>query len=451
MRQLFDKLETVTGKVQIKHPSAGSSIEFSNSSSPPKWFALTAAQLSSALADIANNLDAFTSLNANRYDESNLRRLFESHLTDPVVKALAGTQTRPVYTVLAKIVHCANSDTEYVDRTFNLEKAGIENAIRVLEASSISLVKKSIGTVQKTTSTEKRITGGDNVLYYGAPGTGKSHTVNERGSSVDALTIRTVFHPDMQNSDFIGSLRPGVAEDGTVTYKFRPGPFSRALKLACDTPSSRVHLVIEEINRAMASAVFGEVFQLLDRDADGNSEYDVDAPSEEFSKWFGKDRIKLPSNLWLLATMNSADQGVHPLDTAFRRRWIQTYIPIDYNNAPSATVSTGDRSGNKIDLHWKDFIKSLNDFLVSDLEIPEDRLVGPRYATDKDLSLGCLPGKLLIYLWDDLLRHHGRQKLFLASIKTYGALDMAVRSGQQIFSDNFLSTLATDPDKIETD
>lgn len=284
-----------------------------------------------------------------------------------------------------------------------------------------------------------RLTGGDNILVYGAPGTGKSYNVKKLGEG--ALEFRTVFHPDMQNSDFVGTLKPSVDDQKNVSYEFQPGTFARALQYADNNPEKRVHLVIEELNRAMAAAVFGELFQLLDRDNDGASEYTVDCPSTEFAKWYGSEQIRLPSNLWIYATMNSADQGVYPLDTAFRRRWKQQYTPIDYSNSPAGNVSVYINGSDPVEILWRDFVRKLNGHLVAQLDIPEDRLVGPRFLTASDLSAGALPGKLLIYLWDDLLRHHGRQKLFLHTIRTYGSLHEHSGNNSQVFSDEFVTFL----------
>lgn len=291
-----------------------------------------------------------------------------------------------------------------------------------------------------------RVAGGENILFYGAPGTGKSHDVWEMVGS--SPWFATVFHPDMQNSDFSGTLKPGVDKDGKVTYAFRPGPFAEAVARAWKNPAEKVYLVIEELNRAVAAAVFGELFQLLDREPDGSGQYKVGFPSPEYADWFAAEtglalnKLSLPSNLWILATMNSADQGVYPLDTAFRRRWRQQYLPIDYNKAPDSEVKFVKPAG-VASTKWKTFAKALNDFLVSKLEVGEDRLVGPRFLSEHDLDDGKIPGKLLIYLWDDLLRHHGRIDLFDESIRTYGVLDERANSGKQIFSDEFLATIGS--------
>ena len=299
------------------------------------------------------------------------------------------------------------------------------------------------------------VEGGENVIYYGAPGTGKTHTVDRRVEGT--VCVRTVFHPDMQNSDFVGSLKPVVQGD-RVSYAFAPGPFALALKSALRNPERRTYLVIEELNRAPAAAVFGDLFLLLDRDERGAGKYDVDVPTPEFRSWLFGDpaagiaRIALPANLWILATMNSADQGVYPIDTAFRRRWRQVYVPIDYDAAPDGMLEIRRADDNRFSLQWRDFVRIMNEHLTTSLSIAEDRLIGPWFATAEELAGSSrIPGKVLIYLWDDLLRHHGREMVFnLREVKTYGQLYQRLDHDQRIFSDELLDKLAPEPAEANT-
>lgn len=292
--------------------------------------------------------------------------------------------------------------------------------------------------------TTTALTGGENIIFYGAPGTGKTHTVD---AMVDGkLCVRTVFHPDMQNSDFVGALKPVMQED-RVTYSFSPGPFALALRNALAQPDRENYLVIEELNRAPAAAVFGDLFLLLDRDGNGAGKYDVDFPTPEFKAWLSTsldrevNRVSLPSNLWLLATMNSADQGVYPIDTAFRRRWRQEYVPIDYSAAPSGVLDIVLGDGSTQSVPWHVFAKTVNEHLTEQLDVAEDRLLGPWFVTAEDLARSSLiPGKVLIYLWDDLLRHHGREKVFdVSAVKTFGEVSARVLTSQRVFSDALLA------------
>ena len=287
------------------------------------------------------------------------------------------------------------------------------------------------------------VIGAENIIYYGAPGTGKTHSVNEEVGNKHC--IRTVFHPDLQNGDFVGALKPVMRGDN-VTYEFSPGPFAHALKEAILRPNEKVFLVIEELNRAPAAAVFGDLFLLLDRDEVGLGQYDADFPTDEFKSWLCAnceqeiERLRLPANLWLLATMNSADQGVFPLDTAFRRRWNQQYIHIDYTNSPSGSFNIVKGDGTAASVPWAKFSKILNNYLTEKLAIAEDRILGPWFVSDVELaSSDLVPGKVLIYLWDDLLRHHGREFIFNTSVvKTYGGLSRRVSNRKSVFAEEFL-------------
>ena len=143
---------------------------------------------------------------------------------------------------------------------------------------------------------------------------------------------RVVFHPDYMNTDFVGQILPTVKGEGDekeITYDFTPGPFTRVLKKAINDPGKHYYLVIEEINRGNAPAIFGEIFQLLDRESDGTSSYKItnyNIASEVFGN--KETPVFIPSNLSILATMNTADQNVFTLDTAFQRRWDMKMIEM---------------------------------------------------------------------------------------------------------------------------
>ena len=193
---------------------------------------------------------------------------------------------------------------------------------------------------------EKRLTTGENVLLYGVPGSGKSWTIEHEYCKPGSIVERLVFHPDYTYSDFIGQILPAVAEDGQVSYKFTPGPFTNILREAYNNPGKEYILIIEEINRGNAPAIFGEVFQLLDRKVEirdidddgypiGTSEYGI-TNMNIAEEMYGKDRktekVRIPSNLSIIGTMNTSDQNVFTLDTAFQRRWDMRLIENDFSN-----------------------------------------------------------------------------------------------------------------------
>lgn len=298
------------------------------------------------------------------------------------------------------------------------------------------------------------VSSGHNKIFYGAPGTGKSYSISQ-GRDEEYL-IRTVFHPDTQYSDFVGCLKP-MMQDGNVGYQFRPGPFTEALIKAINNPTHSYSLVIEEINRAAAAAVFGEIFQLLDRDEDGSSTYSIHVSDPDLldylnvstSGYFSEGTLKIPSNLSLLATMNSSDQAVMPMDTAFKRRWQFEYLRIDYNKASSGqltfNVSSIDRPVSKT-VRWADFARVINERLASE-RIPEDRLLGHRFISENELvgdTSNVLKGKLFMYLWDDVLRHGQHRVIFrdivnindqAVELANFGQLIEAFEQGAAVFND----------------
>ncbi|WIW95468.1 AAA family ATPase [Altererythrobacter rubellus] len=417
-----------------------------------KSFKLSNHDVANAFQDIVDNWTEWSQarLNVNSANpDDTLRDFSKAHFSAGSHKDLAEVQRRGFLHLINSIAFAAGHTGTFNRNAWDsaLTKADYDEALSKLRkaSSSSEALSGMSATPAPRPSAGARETGGDNILFYGAPGTGKSHDVWEKVGN--SPSFATVFHPDMQNSDFAGTLKPGVDESGNPTYTFRPGPFARAVAHAWKNRGEKVYLVIEELNRAVAAAVFGELFQLLDRKPDGTGRYKVDFPSPEFADWYeaetgeARDRLSLPSNLWILATMNSADQGVYPLDTAFRRRWRQYYLPIDYAKAPDAPVKIATPSGTR-SISWRTFIEALNNYLSTKLEIGEDRLVGPRFVDKYDLKNERIPGKLLIYLWDDLLRHQGRVDLFDEDIKTYGKLHEREIAGKQIFSDKFLETIA---------
>ena len=298
---------------------------------------------------------------------------------------------------------------------------------------------------------------GSNKIYYGAPGTGKSHRINK--ITEKHCRYVTVFHPDTQYSDFVGALKPvmlaGADDDKKISYEFRPGPFTKALIEALNDTGKHVFLVIEELNRAPAAAVFGEIFQLLDRNMQGESQYKIEASDPDMLLHI-KENLKepnkfnelyLPSNLSILATMNSSDQSVMPMDTAFKRRWLFEYLPIDFKLAGYGNFKLPFADDSKHEVPWKIFAEVINNTLSS-LQVPEDRLLGHRFVSDEELTTieeanNTLKGKILVYLWDDVLRHGKRDVIFNTSVAgTFGQLSHQFGEGNPIFSENFEAKLS---------
>jgi hypothetical protein len=448
---LFDRIAAEAGApTQVRVPVDGISIAFSNTGLRSNgWFILTIEQIVQTLQDLHNDSEDICVITGSpaAYDESIWRSIFETHLTDDVARTMGKVQTLPLFELLSKVVHYSNFTSRRIPKTLALED-------RALEIASDAVLAWRTAAEQEgdTKNISLALTGGENVIFYGAPGTGKSNRVNEKIKDAGKQPFRTVFHPDLQNSDFFGCLKPQM-NGKDVHYGFSPGPFMSALAEAYKTPDEPVFLVIEELNRAAAAAVFGDLFLLLDREDDGTGEYDVSFPSTESREWFEAEtgvadqKLLLPSNLFIYATMNSADQGVYPIDTAFRRRWRQEYLPLDYDKGPEGDVSFVDAAGSHHPLAWRKFVKLLNRHLVSSqtLGIAEDRLLGQWFVKKKELDGDGIPDKVLLYLWDDLLRHEGREHIFDAGtsgkVKTYGDLVIEAAAGRRFLSDSFLGKL----------
>jgi hypothetical protein len=299
----------------------------------------------------------------------------------------------------------------------------------------------------------------ENKIYYGAPGTGKSHEIDEIVENKPHVS--TVFHPDTQYSDFVGCLKPSM-NGSDIEYKFREGPFAKALKLAHDNQSEHCYLVIEEINRASAAAVFGEVFQLLDREPNGQSKYSIDINDPDMLAYLSANspsvmrggQLTLPGNLSIYATMNSSDQAVMPMDTAFKRRWKFKYKPIDFSSCAQGAVKIH-TDVSELNVDWKDFALCLNEILVEQ-DIPEDRLLGPWFLkseelADEESAKEALSGKLFMYLWDDVLRHGAKSAVFDESIKTYGQLVQRFEANQAVFCEVLLERFRTAVQSNETE
>lgn len=292
------------------------------------------------------------------------------------------------------------------------------------------------GNLSTNESSEKRYAKDTmNVLLYGVPGCGKSHTIKNEYCNDDEYMERVVFHPDYTYSDFVGQILPSTIE-GHIRYKFEPGPFTRILKKAYDTPEKNYFLIIEEINRGNAPAIFGDIFQLLDRNENGRSEYSVS--NENISDFvFGNinTKIMLPENLMLLATMNTSDQNVFTLDTAFKRRWTMRMIE---NNIDACKFANHQICAWNIT--WGSFVKSINQKIIEMGETNlsnEDHRLGAYFVKETDLNNAELFGeKVLMYLWNDAFKYD-HDKVFKPQYRTLDELLSAfVNIGFAVFSDD---------------
>lgn len=303
-------------------------------------------------------------------------------------------------------------------------------------------------------------------IYYGVPGCGKSNKIDEETiNTSDEQKMRVVFHPEYTNADFVGQILP-TNVDGNVEYKFRPGPLSKILRRAYLHPDKKYYLIVEEINRGNAAAIFGEYFQLLDRIAakkevpangytytEGWSRYSIE---NEFINWYIRENlyadvnhklqneddgiakksddesqkaieignlhfsantgIRLPPNLSILATMNTSDQNVFILDNAFQRRWdmvlVKNEFGDDSENQKLATIENSD-------ITWETFQKTINEKISqfskeNNFSSMIDKRLGcwfVKAVPDKNDANGkyiitedSFKNKILKYLWDDAFK-----------------------------------------------
>ena len=448
---IFDVVATLKLPTKLERPDAQHNVSFSNSKSgsDQRWYSISVKQILQCLEDYKK--PEFQSINtALPYSDNRWRNIYKKHFSDKVMQTLAAAQGSSTYSLLAKLIQAANAIPVSPKRC-QIDVKSLDITIARINNDMANSVRSTSSSSAPNPVTPK--TGGKNIIFYGPPGTGKSKKIKDIiGESPHEITV---FHSDMQNSDFIGALKPAVVKDEKVTYKFSPGPFAKALLKAYEQPDKDVYLVIEELNRAPAMSVFGELFQLLDREVSGASEYGVGFPSDEFRKWLDHKtnmvhvEIRLPSNLSIYASMNTADQGVYPLDTAFRRRWDDKYIFIDWKNSknyPDIKLAIVNAEGVVKETSWKLLGSEVNEVLL-DNDHPEDRLLGQWWINKKDFPSidNTVPNKLLNYLWNDLLRHDvpTRNEIFKSGIKSFSTLIDRKNLKKQIFSDMFLDKLVS--------
>ena len=288
-----------------------------------------------------------------------------------------------------------------------------------------------------------------NRILFGAPGTGKSHRLKKdcEENFGSENYERVTFHPNYSYAQFVGTYKPVPTAD-VITYKYVPGPFMRVLVKALKEPDTNHLLIIEEINRANIAAVFGDVFQLLDR-KEGISEYPIET-SEDVRNYLsevipqyegGFSKLTIPSNMYIWSTMNSADQGVFPMDTAFKRRWSFEYIGID-EGSEALVNNKIEISSKGYEVKWDDFRREINRLLIEKCKVNEDKLLGPFFLgldvlEDSSNFNEAFKSKVLMYLYEDAGRQC-RHILFKEGFTTYsGICEVYDQIGEEIFGLSF--------------
>lgn len=336
-----------------------------------------------------------------------------------------------------------------------LRKTQLQN----LQADKELLKKDSSSVSPSATS----FTSPEQIIFYGVPGSGKSHEIKHKleteykipEQQQDVFVERTVFHPEYTNADFIGQIMPKLVQ-GKTDFVFKPGPFTSILKKALCDSQNRYVLIIEEINRGNAAAIFGELFQLLDRIGDASKatshEKEFNTYGKGWSEYFvmnseinnyirdsddtfdGKaldingihfsanTGIRLPPNLSILATMNTSDQNVFTLDNAFQRRWDMKLIENVFGDTEEETNQRNAFVDSAKQITWEKFQTAINIKIGkmsedAGLSSMEDKRLGcwfvkaVKLGNDYIISKDLFAEKVLKYLWDDAFKFC-REKVF---------------------------------------
>lgn len=354
---------------------------------------------------------------------------------------------------------------------------------------------------------------GINKMYFGAPGTGKSFSIKnfifdefkkdpiykteewEKNILDDKRdnpnVFRTTLHPEFSYNDFVGQLQP-KKNGKLITYDFVPKIFTQALTAAIRHPKAPIFLILEELSRANVAAVFGDIFQLLDRSIDGSSEYSIDNDSilqgiediyqsyvvegtEDDREVYGGygdrgKKIFIPNNLFIIGTVNTSDQNVFVMDTAFKRRFEFEYMDAnelvydeyedeqktkgikgkEKNNFNIKLVSASDKV-QELDTNWIDLYRKLNSFITAKegkgLELSEDKQLGQFFIKfeedtpeNKKFNEAQLYGKLLQYLWEDIkLASYSDKQLFDIDLDTFSQAYKRMKDGKNVFHQDFMS------------
>ncbi|MDV6167615.1 AAA family ATPase [Flavobacterium sp. DG1-102-2] len=272
--------------------------------------------------------------------------------------------------------------------------------------------------LSKSSSNQKKII---QQIFYGAPGTGKSHKIEKIIEDVPQdQKERVTFHPEYDYSSFVGGYRPYSEKKGdeyVITYRFIPQIFTNIYIKAWQNPGKDYYLVIEEINRGNCAEIFGDLFQLLDR----NSNYNI-SPSKDLLDYLKQqltgdavkgiegDKMRLPSNLHLLASMNTSDQSLFPMDSAFKRRWSWEYVPVNYeesaNGVANPSYNFQVELGPDKRFKWIDFIKKVNQIIKLNPNLGLDKCLGNYFIKPSEniITLEEFVNKAMFYLWIDVFK-----------------------------------------------
>ena len=300
-------------------------------------------------------------------------------------------------------------------------------------------------------------------IFYGSPGCGKSYYIEDffaKEHIPEEQVVRTTFHPDSDYNSFVGAYKPKM-NGKDIEYKFSPQAFTKAYIKAYSEPTKQIFLVIEEINRGNCAQIFGDIFQLLDR-TDGVSTYAIDA-DEDLRDFLEKElpadkqdgilngKLRLPSNLNILATMNTSDQSLFPMDSAFKRRWDWVYMPIDTTNTKSAMfdIVIKDTSNKVYTYSWHKFLEQINP-LIKDVTKSEDKQLGTFFIKESITTKDFI-SKVMFFLWYEVCKDEFNTKnnFFRTSVdKEFSFTDLYSGKGVDLLV-SFMEKWEVTPKKVE--
>lgn len=463
--------ESISSPFRAELSNRGGYITFRNSGrrGDTKYFQIGIDSILTTLKDILTNIEVFSRIQD--YEEKPWRDNGSIYFSDPVANANSTVQTKPLFSTLSKIIKWANQPTLNnlnTDNRISITPDTLENTITKLNVVADSFAPHSNSKIVKPPLNEPL-----QIIYYGAPGTGKSFTIDDKTD--DENSVRTTFHPDSDYASFVGAYKPTmeyddihyVNSDGVVrytnpdknregrvhpgtekkiVYKYVPQAFLKAYVAAWSNLDTPYFLIIEEINRGNCAQIFGDLFQLLDRNNAGSSSYAIHA-DEDISQFLSSDNkgfaalsdeqkdairafelhkdngktqavgqnildgklLLLPPNLYIWATMNTSDQSLFPIDSAFKRRWNWKYMPIEYNPLDKKTQQPIDwkfQIGDNL-YSWGQFLGKINPEIYT-LTESSDKQMGYFFAKADNatgiISEDVFLNKVLFYLWTDVFK-----------------------------------------------
>lgn len=418
MNSLYNFLNQEQTDFAAKLGEKGGYIQFTNSGrrGTPKSFHISLESLYQTLLDIKDNISVFAPLQS--YQEHSWRDNGATYFKDEVANATITVQTKPLFCTLSKLVKWAN-EADYAgvnpDNRIILTHETLEKTLAKLR----SVIELYSPAPHEPNAEEAHL----QIIYFGAPGCGKSHKVAEAIAGGDKENIfRTTFHPDYDYASFVGCYKPEM-EEGEVKYAFTPQVFTKAYVHAWEHPNEKVYLVIEEINRGNCAQIFGDLFQLLDRKDDGTSCYPIRADKDladylqhvlngDAKRGIEGGNLCLPPNLHIIATMNTSDQSLFPMDSAFKRRWDWEYIPINYSDEVKSgqfVITINDKN-----YKWVTFLKAVNRH-IRDLTHSEDKQMG-NFFVKNSIEKEAFKSKVMAYLWHEVCKdEYGTQGNFFRS------------------------------------